>query len=833
MKKALLSLVAGLFLSITASANTFYVSTTGADANPGSLAQPWRTIQKAVDTIAAGDTIIVKPGSYAGCRIGKSGTAGGVCTLMAETVGTVIINSLSPANRHQSLIEIENFSSTIRHWVIDGFELASAQRYGIDLRDTDFITVQNCKTHNSGLTGIFLAFCYHPLIQNNESYSNGEHGIYQSNSGDYPTIIGNKLHHNFAAGLHMNGDRNFTPGDGIISFATVEKNIIWENGAGGGSGINCDGVSDSIFRNNLLYNNHASGISLYAIDASQGSSRNRVYNNTIVMPSNGRWCVNIPPSSSGQSNPVGNDIRNNILYTSHTFRGSVSIYSASAAGFSSDYNIVVNRFSTDDGNTNRSLASWQALGYDQHSLIATPDQLFTNAAANDYTLKSGSPAIDAGVSLSGDVNEDITGAPRPRGVEFDIGCYEAAGASGPSAPVADFMGSPLSGVAPLGVGFTDLSSGIATSWSWDFGDGGASTQRNPAHTYQNAGSFTVRLTASNAGGQNTNTKTAYVVVSAPVSPPVAGFEASPTSGTAPLNVQFTDQSTGAASWSWNFGDGAISTDPNPAHIYGSGGSFTVTLTVSNSAGPNSKTRVGYITVAAPPLAPGADFTGSPLSGIGSLNVQFTDQSTGSPSGWAWSFGDGGTSSQRNPSHTYTTAGSFTVLLTVWNATGQTTRTRANYVTVTPASAVDYFCASATIETGKLIDGDHESVHAADDLYLRIKTSELDGAFSDVITYAFDTRLASLASLAVTTESRSKAAPVRQQIYLFNYSSGQWEQLDDREISTKKEITMTVAALNPALYLSAAGEIRVRIKTGDVAGGRWKHFVNLVKITAAP
>jgi PKD repeat protein len=343
----------------------------------------------------------------------------------------------------------------------------------------------------------------------------------------------------------------------------------------------------------------------------------------------------------------------------------------------------------------------------------------------------------------------------------------------------------------------------------------------------------VRLTASNAGGQNTNTKTAYIVVSAPVSPPVAGFEASPTSGTAPLNVQFTDQSTGAASWSWNFGDGASSADPNPMHIYGSGGSFTVTLTVSNSAGPNSKTRVGYITVAAPPLAPGADFTANPLSGTVPLNVQFTDQSTGSPTAWAWTFGDGGTSSQRNPSHTYTTAGSFTVLLTVSNAAGQTTRTRANYVTVSPPAAVDYFCSSMVIEAGKLVDGDHESVHAADDSYLRIKASQLDGAFSDVITYSFDTRLASLSSLAITSESRSKAAPVRQQILLFNYSSGQWEQIDDREISTKKEITTTVGVTNPARYLSASGEVRVRIKTGDVSGGRWKHFVNLVKITAAP
>src|SRR4030095_1808114 len=143
---------------------------------------------------------------------------------------------------------------------------------------------------NSAVTGIFLSFSYHPVIQFNESASNGEHGIYQSNSGDFPTIRGNNLHHNSAAGVHMNGDRNFTPGDGIISFALVEKNVVFENGAGtGGSGINCDGVSDSRISDNLLYNNHASGISLYATDGSEGSSRNKVYNNTIVMASAGRW----------------------------------------------------------------------------------------------------------------------------------------------------------------------------------------------------------------------------------------------------------------------------------------------------------------------------------------------------------------------------------------------------------------------------------------------------------------------------------------------------------------------------------------------------------------
>ncbi|HXU38508.1 MAG TPA: right-handed parallel beta-helix repeat-containing protein, partial [Blastocatellia bacterium] len=418
-------LAAFLFECPDANANNYYVATSGNDNNAGDQTHPWRTLQHAVDTIVAGDTILVGSGTYAGCRIGKSGQPASVCTLKADTGAAVLINAPGSANRHTSNIEVENFNGTLSYWVIDGFEVSGAPRYGIDLRDTDHMTVQNCYVHNSTVTGIFLAFCYHPLIQNNQSASNGEHGIYQSNSGDFPTIRGNILHHNFSAGIHMNGDRNFTPGDGIISFALVEKNVIYENGAppGGGSGINCDGVSDSVIVNNLLYNNHASGISLYAIDGAEGSSRNKVYNNTIVMAADGRWCINIPAATEGQPDPVGNKIKNNILYTPHTFRGSISTYSNSVSGFESDYNTVVNRFSTDEGDTNMTLTAWQAFGYDLHSAISTPAALFVNPAAFDFHLKSGSPAIDAGTSLA-EVTQDLDGIPRPQGSAYDTGCFE-------------------------------------------------------------------------------------------------------------------------------------------------------------------------------------------------------------------------------------------------------------------------------------------------------------------------------------------------------------------------------------------------------------------------
>jgi parallel beta-helix repeat protein len=100
-------------------------------------------------------------------------------------------------------------------------------------------------------------------VENNTaSRSVSQHGIYVSNSCDRPTVRGNVCWGNYMCGIHMNGDAT-SSGDGLIQYALVENNIVYDNGIGGGSGINCDGVQDSVFRNNLLYNNHASGISLY------------------------------------------------------------------------------------------------------------------------------------------------------------------------------------------------------------------------------------------------------------------------------------------------------------------------------------------------------------------------------------------------------------------------------------------------------------------------------------------------------------------------------------------------------------------------------------------
>ncbi len=166
-------------------------------------------------------------------------------------------------------------------------------------------------------------------------------------------------------------------------------------------------------------------------------------------------------------------------------------------------------------------------------------------------------------------------------------------------PVANFSGTPTSGAPPLAVTFTDSSTNTPTVWSWNFGDSSTSTAANPSHTYNANGSYTVALTATNAGGNNTCTKTNYITVAPPA--PVASFTSTPpTSGVAPLTVSFTDTSTNTpTAWSWNFGDGGTSTAQNPSHTYSSPGTYTVALTATNAGGNNiSTTRPGSLSGAA-------------------------------------------------------------------------------------------------------------------------------------------------------------------------------------------------------------------------------------------
>ena len=408
-----------MFLSLLSfnssfSQTTYFVSENGNNLNNGLTPQTaFATLQHASDIVSNGDSVLVLHGNYVGFDIRENANQNSPIVFKAIENNVIIDqqNSVTPDG-----INIENAS-----WiVIDGFEVMNQPRAGIRAAVSDFITIKNNYCHNNYRWGIFTGFTDDLIVENNTcSYSTDEHGIYVSNSSDRPIIRNNHSYNNNGCGIHMNGDIS-QGGDGIISNAAVEGNILHDNGYGGGSAINMDGVQDSKIFNNLIYNNHATGIAMYQIDGGDASKNNKVYNNTIIQPADGRWCIISVDGSTG------NTIYNNILINHHSFRGSISLDAASMTGFVSDYNILVNRLSDDDGNSNMTLSQWQSMGYDQHSMLANPEnQIFVDYVNSNYHLLQNAQAVDAGTNLVlPTVFEDLDNISRPQGNGFDIGSYE-------------------------------------------------------------------------------------------------------------------------------------------------------------------------------------------------------------------------------------------------------------------------------------------------------------------------------------------------------------------------------------------------------------------------
>ncbi|MBU2500709.1 PKD domain-containing protein [bacterium] len=274
-------------------------------------------------------------------------------------------------------------------------------------------------------------------------------------------------------------------------------------------------------------------------------------------------------------------------------------------------------------------------------------------------------------------------------------------------PVADFSATPVSGVAPLTVSFTDLSTESPTSWYWYFGDSTNGTEQNPVHTYTAPGTYSVVLVATSNCGQGTGSKLNYITVTAPP-PPVAAFTTDVTSGCAPLTVTFSDQSTGDIdTWNWDFGDGQNSPEQNPSHEYAGPGLYTVTLTVMGPGGSDTAVMTDLISVGALPFAA---FSASDTTGTAPLAVDFTDMSGGSDT-WAWDFGDAGTDTVQNPSHVFNAEGTYTVQLIVTNTCGADTASLDIIVDAPAAPVADFSadplsgCAPLTVAFTDLSSGD--------------------------------------------------------------------------------------------------------------------------------
>jgi PKD repeat protein len=231
---------------------------------------------------------------------------------------------------------------------------------------------------------------------------------------------------------------------------------------------------------------------------------NYVYNNTIYVGAgtgntvDTGQCGDIGPRKQAPENTY---MYNNIIYNveeegakySHRY-GDNYVY---------DYNLFYGYHPSGEPN-------------DPHKI--TDDPLLVNPGSgglgidsvDGYKLQAGSPARDSGMTIPNNGGKDYWGNPVPAGSGPDRGAHEYQ--TGPQPPVAEFSGNPTAGPAPLDVAFTDLSTGVPTSWDWTFGDGGTSTAQHPSHQYTANNTYTVSLTVANAQGQDTETKPDYITV---------------------------------------------------------------------------------------------------------------------------------------------------------------------------------------------------------------------------------------------------------------------------------------------------------------------------------
>ena len=244
----------------------------------------------------------------------------------------------------------------------------------------------------------------------------------------------------------------------------------------------------------------------------------------------------------------------------------------------------------------------------------------------------------------------------------------------------------------------------ASTHVWDFGDGNTGTGKTTSHAYTVEGNYTVTLVVTGPCGSTTSTQMVQVEINLPsVSISTDGS----TSGCAPLSVSFIDNSTNdPTAWNWSFPGGTptSATVANPMVEYSTPGVYPVTLTVTNAFGQSTQTFDNYITVLGPPTA---GFNSTVTQG--DVAFDFTGSSATS---YLWDFGDGSTSMDQNPTHTYKLGGRYTVTLTVTNACGSTTTQEE--VIIVLSSVSETFLCDLTLKPNPATR------------YIRIESSEVNG-----------------------------------------------------------------------------------------------------------
>jgi parallel beta-helix repeat protein len=451
--------------------STYYVSaSSGADTNAGtSDAAAFKTLQKAANAVRAGDTVVVRAGTYAsGMNLfgHAGGTAAAPIRFLADPGATITRSATAGTNATMAAINVE---STGGWFVIDGFTITDAnqttERAGVRLASSPHCVVSN-NTIDGPYDGIFVSRSDDTLLEHNvcrDAY--GEHGIYVNGSADY-VIRGNECYGNPWNGIHTNVSDGVNQ---INSGGIIEANLVHDNDL---AGMDLTGISDAVIRNNLVYGNGRHAVVMQ--NSNQGATVAchdvTFVNNTFdARAGSSAWAIQMsaataqPAGSTWSGNDNNVTVFNNVLMANAgSGNGSIGDLAGSIPPtLRSDYNVVVDGFRS--SGAQRTLAAWRTgTGNDANSVIGTASGLFVNPAAGDYHLKAGAPGIDRGAASFNEKTAPATDYEdeiRPQGGGYDPGVDEFRAGSG----TPDTTAPTIASVASTNV----ASTSVTITWTTD------------------------------------------------------------------------------------------------------------------------------------------------------------------------------------------------------------------------------------------------------------------------------------------------------------------------------------------------------------------------------
>jgi hypothetical protein len=400
--------------AVTAQAATYYVATTGADSNPGTMSQPFRSIARGVSSLNAGDTLYIRDGTWTeqiDMQVpNKSGTEGNYITVAGYPGETVTLRFTDGANLYGPIKTRGDRGYFIfKNLILDGVNDGNGTGWQIRDGNHHFI-VQDLEIKNFKYNGIYVSGATDITIRNNRIHNQlsqcacpGErwYGLY-IHDGTNIVIEENEIYNNPGGGIHC-----YNGGTGVITNLLIRNNKVHDNNFLASSDVGgiivyepdpIRPVSGVQIYNNLIYRNGSAPTSGNAtgIRISLGVDSTKIWNNTVY--ANKGWGISMEANTAGR--PTNTVVQNNIVYAN-----TIGPITDSGTGSILDHNLTTN-----------------------------PN--FVNAAVSDLNVQTSSPAIDAGVNLI-QVVTDFKKNPRPQGFAFDIGAYEVGAASltaGPSPP---------------------------------------------------------------------------------------------------------------------------------------------------------------------------------------------------------------------------------------------------------------------------------------------------------------------------------------------------------------------------------------------------------------